>query len=169
MWYTWKLWLNMMNTSLPEVQDWEEELVSSLLNLLYSLRVRENCEDQMGWIYSRRKKFEVRSFYQILHITAENSFPWKSIQWNKYPSIAAFFIWPVAQGRILTLDNLRRRHLTLINWCSMCKKSEETINHLGLRCDAATYLWASIFHSFRMPQRVVVKLLAVWEGHPSGL
>lgn len=48
------------------------------------------------------------------------------------------------------------------------QKSEGTIDHLGLHCDAAT-LRASIFHSFRMPQRVAVELLAVWGGNPSGL
>jgi len=31
-------------------------------------------------------------------------------------------------GKILTIDNLRRRGLTLVNWCCLCKKSEETVN-----------------------------------------
>jgi hypothetical protein len=36
----------------------------------------------------------------------------------------------VNKGRILTVDILKRRGLSLANWCCLCKKSDETVNHI---------------------------------------
>jgi hypothetical protein len=38
-----------------------------------------------------------------------SSFPWKSIWKVKAPPHITFFLWVTAWGRILTVDNLRRR------------------------------------------------------------
>jgi hypothetical protein len=38
--------------------------------------------------------------------------------------------------KILTLDNLCKRHIIVIDWCFMYKKNEETLDHLLLLlCD----------------------------------
>jgi hypothetical protein len=50
------------------VHDWEVDLVSSFFELLYSLRVRQGGEDRICWIPSKRRKFEVRSYYHVLSI-----------------------------------------------------------------------------------------------------
>jgi hypothetical protein len=44
-------------------------------------------------------------------------------------------VWSVALGKILTLDNLKRRNIVLVNRCGMCKKEEESIDHLLLHCE----------------------------------
>jgi hypothetical protein len=36
----------------------------------------------------------------------------------------------------------------VVNWCSMCKKSGEFIDHLLLHCEVARELWTSIFSLF---------------------
>jgi hypothetical protein len=81
------------------------------------------------------------------------------------PSRAAFFSWSNALGKIFTLDNLRKRHVLVINRCCMCKKTEESVDHLLLHCDVAFALWYSLFNHFGlssiMPQRVI-DLLACW-------
>jgi hypothetical protein len=41
-------------------------------------------------------------------------------------------VWTMALGKILTLDNLRKRNLIVMDWCYMCK-SRESIDHL-LHC-----------------------------------
>jgi hypothetical protein len=40
-------------------------------------------------------------------------------------SSAAFFAWSVALGKILTLDNLRKQHVIVIDRCYMCKKTSD--------------------------------------------
>jgi hypothetical protein len=48
------------------------------------------------------------------------------------PSRTTFFAWPVALGKILTLDNLKKRHVIVIDKCCICMRNGETVNHLFL-------------------------------------
>jgi hypothetical protein len=49
----------------------------------------------------------------------------------------AFFVWTAALGKILTHDNLLRRGIVVVEWCVMCKKHGESVDHLLLHCDVA--------------------------------
>jgi hypothetical protein len=64
----------------------------------------------------------------------DSSFPWKSNWRSKAPFRVTFFTWTTFLGKILTLDNLRKRHM--IDLCCMCKKSRKTPSHL-FHCDIA--------------------------------
>ena len=70
-------------------------------------------------------------------------------------------------GRILTIDNLRKRRVLIIDWCCMCKSSGESVNHLLLHCPLAQDLWNLVFTLFGiswvMP-RGVEDLFACWFG-----
>jgi hypothetical protein len=48
------------------VHDWELEVLTSLYTLLYSHRMRREGEDKIWWVPSKKGKFDVRSFYNIL-------------------------------------------------------------------------------------------------------
>jgi hypothetical protein len=77
----------------------------------------------------------------------------------------SFFVWTAALGRILTLDNLRKRHIIVMDWYCMCKNSGESIDHLLLYCGVARELWVSSFFSGRVGNaQSVVELLASWSG-----
>jgi hypothetical protein len=68
--------------------------------------------DSMVWTPSSRHGFAVKSYYtKITSLSSEelSSFPWKSIWKAKAPQRIAFFLWATTLGRILTVDNLRRR------------------------------------------------------------
>jgi len=79
----------------------------------------------------------------------------------------AFFVWTLALGNILTHDNLRKRSVVVIEWCCMCKKNGESIEHLLLHCEVACNLWSYILTLFGvewvMPRRVK-ELLTSWEA-----
>jgi hypothetical protein len=49
---------------------------------------------------------------------------------------------------ILTLDNLKKRHIIVIDRCYMCKKTGESVDHLFLHRDVASALWSSLFSRF---------------------
>jgi hypothetical protein len=42
---------------------------------------------------------------------------------------------PPLWGRILTVDNFRKRGFTPVNWCCLCKKNDKTVNHLLIYCE----------------------------------
>ncbi len=119
------------------------------------------------WQPSGSTIFQVRSYYQVLSNTAGVMFPWKCIWKSKVPPRVNFFIWTAALGKILTADNLRRRHVILVSWCCMCKGDGETIDHLFLHCKVAKEMWDTVFNLFGltwvMPKRVV-DLLSCWQG-----
>ena len=50
-----------------------------------------------------------------------------------------FFVWTTALGKILTLDNLRKRSV-VVEWCCMCKKNGKSIDHLLIHCKIAREL-----------------------------
>jgi hypothetical protein len=114
--------------------------------------------------------FKVRSFYSLA-CSGSSRFSWRSVWRTQAPSRAAFFVWSVALGKILTLDNLRKWLVIVINKCYMCKKTGESVDHLLLHCDVASVLWSSLFSRFGMswvmPRRVI-DLLACWwsSGRP---
>ena len=88
---------------------------------------------------------------------------WKS----RAPPRVAFFVWTATLGRILTIDNLRRRNVMVLDWCCMCKKGAESVEHLLLHCPFAGELWSMVFGLFGvswvMP-RTIVELLECWQG-----
>jgi len=47
-------------------QDWELEMVMSFFEQLYSTRVRHGEVDRAVWILSKRRNFEVKTFYKTL-------------------------------------------------------------------------------------------------------
>ena len=146
-------------------QDWELEIVSTFMELLYSYPIRRGSLDEMCWRPSSQKTFTVRFYYSLLSQPSRSFFPWKSIWKAKVPNRVAFFTWTTALERILTVDNLRKRRVIIIDWCCMCKVQGETVNHLLLHCTVAQELWSLIFVLFGitwvMP-RGVVDLLMCW-------
>uniref|UniRef100_A0A2N9HC79 Reverse transcriptase domain-containing protein n=1 Tax=Fagus sylvatica TaxID=28930 RepID=A0A2N9HC79_FAGSY len=147
------------------VQDWELEAVSSFLELLYSSSAQGHGEDRMCWRGSSKEDYQVKNYYKHLLPSAGVLVPWKSIWKTNAPPRVAFFVWVAAMGRILTIDNLRRRHVIVLDWCCMCKESGESLSHLLLHCSAAREIWSFIFSIFSIQWIMpggVIDLLSCW-------
>jgi hypothetical protein len=83
--------------------------LASLFRRLYAHNLRGEGGDKLWWIPLHKGKFEVRSFYFALAPVEPIPFPWKSIWRTKAPPRVAFFVWTAVLGKILTMDNLRKR------------------------------------------------------------
>jgi hypothetical protein len=70
-------------------------------------------------------------------------------------------------GKILTLDNLRKKNIIVTKCCCMCKHGGESINHLLLHCEIAIKLWNMVCQMFGvtwvMPSRMK-DCLGSWRG-----
>jgi hypothetical protein len=145
--------------------DWEVELVASFYKCLYDCKLRGGGADKLRWLHSSKGVFEVKSFYRALSPSGSSAFPWRSIWRSKAPPRVAFFAWTAAWGKILTVDNLRRRGLVVVNRCWLCESDGESVDHLLLHCGAARALWNAFFVRFGlywvMPCSVK-ELLACW-------
>ena len=93
-----------------------------------------NKLDMVGWIkffgVHRRENFEVKSYYKMRVNSESVEGPWKIIWKSKAPPRMAFFVWTAVLRKILTMDNLRKKNIIVMEWCCMCKKSGESIDHL---------------------------------------
>jgi hypothetical protein len=111
----------------------------------------------------------VKSSYQVLCTPVQSTFSWKSF-WKVKVPLRVAFVWTATLGKILTLDNLRKRYLIVIEWCCICKTCKESIYHLFLHCEVATEMWSAFFQLFCvvwvMPRRVS-ELLGSWRGKMS--
>ncbi|GMQ01884.1 hypothetical protein CsSME_00048352 [Camellia sinensis var. sinensis] len=56
------------------------------------------------------------SFCKALIGHCNSSIPWKVIWGPRAPTVMAFFVWCLAQGKILTTDHLIQRKNVVINW-----------------------------------------------------
>ena len=106
----------------------------------------------------------------VIHVPSTD-FPWHSI-WNPIvPPKMGFFAWEASWGKVLTLDQLKRRGLTLVNRCFLCEVEEETIDHLLIHCSTAKMLWNLLLaiadYKWVFPLTVRQALLA-WQGARGG-
>jgi hypothetical protein len=81
-------------------------------------------------------------------------------------SLEGCFLFVVGSpSKILTVDNLRKRNIIIVDRCCLCKRDGETVDHLILYCDVASTLWIHVFTRFGMswvvPKRVI-DLFACW-------
>ena len=95
------------------------------------------CCDRMRWCLNGNSTFDVHSF-----------FPWKSIWCVKTPKRVSFFMWTAAWGKILTIDNLFKKGLSLVGWCCLCRCSRKIVSHLLHHCDIIYALWSEVFSRF---------------------
>jgi hypothetical protein len=128
--------------------DWEVEVLASFYKCLYDCKLRGVGADKLWWLHSRKGVFEVKSFYRALSPSRSSSFPWKSIWRTKAPHRVAFLAWTAALGKILTVDNLRRKGMVVVNRCGLCEADEESVDHLLLHCGTARVLWNAFFARF---------------------
>ena len=92
--------------------------------------------------------FYVHSFYNSLLKATSVSIPWQSIWCVKIPKRLSFFLWTATRGGILTIDNLVKKNLPLVNWCGLCRCDEETVDYLLLHCSFAHALWSEVLLLF---------------------
>ena len=93
-------------------QDWEEEAFDRFMGLVYSSTVRGFGPNKVCWKPARNRGFEVRGYYSSFYPPTLVSFPWRMIWQSKVPPRVTFFSWSTSLGKILTTDNLRKRHVS---------------------------------------------------------
>ena len=80
-----------------DVHNRELEAFRSFINTIYSTPVRGIGEDKRCWLPCKSKGFMVSAYYHLLVSHSEQFFP--------------------ALGKCLTIDNLRKRKVCILDWC----------------------------------------------------
>jgi len=119
-----------------EAHDWEMDVFASLFQVLHLVFVSIGCKDRLWWVSSKRGLFKVNS----LACFEGSRFPWKCVCRTQAPLGFFSFSWSAFLGKILTEDNLRKRHVIIVDrWC-LCKRYVESVDHFLLHCDMTSAL-----------------------------
>ena len=81
------------------------------------------------------------------------------------------FTWEASWGKVLTLDQLKKRGRELANRFFLCGEGEETIDHLLIHCSKAKILWdllLAIYGVSWMFPLFVKETLLSWQGSSIG-
>lgn len=146
-------------------QDWELDDVLSFLGNIYDIKIYRGELDQILWKGARRGEFSVKHYFKSLMGTAGISFPAANTWVTNVPSKVCFFTWIACWGKCLTIDNLQRRGFHLPNWCVLCKKDRETVEHFLIHCEVTYQLWVfylSFFGMYWIMPKRVIELVASW-------
>ena len=127
-------------TFLRPFNDLEMEEVERFLSSIHRKKIKPWIEDKLLLKGSNHDKFFVWTMYSGLDLLPEINFPFYSV-WNYViPSKISFFAWETSWGKVITLDQLKRRGRALANRCCLCEEDEETIDHLLIHCKIARML-----------------------------
>jgi hypothetical protein len=116
--------------------------------VLHSTTVSRDRADRLWSVPSKKGVFKVKSYFSSLIGLERRCFLWKSVWRTHAPLRAAFFGWMAALDKILTVDNLRKRKIIIVDRCYLCKRDENSVNHILLHYDVASTLWNLVFSRF---------------------
>ena len=92
------------------MNDQESQSLDSFMVLIYSTKVRGVGSNNFCCKPVSSRSFKVNGYYHSISASTRISFPWKMVWQSKVD----FFSWTAALGKILTIDNLRKRHFVVL-------------------------------------------------------
>ena len=125
--------------------DWELEEAQRFIVTVGTKSLSQLTGDRIWWNEAKDGSFSVKSSYDVLDIGGQNLVPVKMI-WNPIaPTKVGFFVWEVWWGKILTMDQLKKRGYSLASRCPFCGQKEEDMEHLLIHCPKVWELWTTLF------------------------
>ena len=77
----------------------------------------------------------------------------KSIWKLKCLTKARPFFWCILRNKVLTWDNIQKINKMGLGWCLLCKKEEESVQHLLLKCPFNKRVWEETMRLTEKSQR----------------
>lgn len=139
--------------------DWEVTEVNNLSQLLQIWCLNVHNEDQMMWALENKGRFMVKSFYK------KEDWNWDNkvyLLLNTTLPIVNFCVWEAWNEKMLTLV-IFKGDIWVANRCYLCKKEEETVNHLFLHCEKTKYLWELMFNHFGIKWVMADTVQSTWK------
>ena len=125
--------------------DWELEEVQGFLATVNPQSINPNLTDRFWWEKAKNGSFSVKTCFELLEGSSQQSVPIKMLCNPTVPTKVGFFAWEVWWGKILTMDQLKKRGFSLASRCVFCGNDEESLEHLFIHCPKVWCMWTAIF------------------------
>jgi len=112
----------------------------SLWDLVQNVQLT-NEQDAIRWKWTAHGEYTTKSAYNIQFTGSLSPFGSSSIWKAEAEGKHKFFAWLLVQSKLLTADNLNKRHWPCDPVCSLCSQEQETAEHLILHCCFAKEVW----------------------------
>ncbi|KAJ1687940.1 hypothetical protein LUZ63_019330 [Rhynchospora breviuscula] len=117
----------------------------SALSITASNLIFSGQPDSLLWNKSSHGCYSASSAYKFFITSGKVMFPLKFIWKIKIPPSLKFFLLLLAHNRVLTQDQLLKRHVPVTPGCVLClDHSCETASHLFFFCPFSKHLWLTL-------------------------
>ncbi|XP_039003297.1 uncharacterized protein LOC120130003 [Hibiscus syriacus] len=127
--------------------DWELVQWMDLMSKLKDIQLSELVEDFLSWSASRDGLYSVKSCRNTLASEFGGSVLWIQGVWmGLAPPRVEAFLWQLAHQKVAVKVELVKRGIPLRDdiLCPLCKKQEESVQHLFISCNVVWELWNKI-------------------------
>jgi zinc-binding in reverse transcriptase len=136
--YTFVYNQHMTVKQVKDITDWDSQFRQPLTQQaqqLQQVQIQPQQRDHITWKYQQYGIFTVKTCYRAIkegpHIISS-----LRVIWNiKMPRRIEVFAWLLLQNKIFTIDNLIKRGWMLPNMCYLCRRQQETAQHLFTNCE----------------------------------
>ena len=129
---------------LRSFNDWELDAIQEFIEVTSNIRISPLEKDNLVWKGDVSGSFTVKPYFNLLEGASPRKVPCKML-WNKHiPSKVGFFAWEVWWAKVLTSTQLKKRDFQLASMCPFCRKEEEELEHILIRCQAIGGHWTDL-------------------------
>ena len=108
-------------------------------------------DDQLMWKHTHDGNLSFKDAYQY-HCEIGQNISWAKITWNKsIPPSKYLMVWRSLHNKLPTDENLSSRGCQFPSIYCLCRKEQETTNHLLLTCDFAKLIWKWLASIIKIP------------------
>lgn len=99
----------------------------------------------------KERCFTVRDCFGLLEENYQVAAPRKMLLNKIVPYKISFFAWEMWWGKVLTINQLRKRGFQLASRCPFCQKDEEKLNHTLIHCPSIWGQWTIVLSIAGVP------------------
>lgn len=129
--------------------------VTEPISNLEGVRIIDVMDDRRIWKGDRSEIFSTKSVFSALSKCEEvpGLDVIKRIWKVKVLIKVKVFAWLMSLGKLNSQDNFQRRRLfqmLSLSWCVLCKRDEESINHMFVHCSFSLRVWARVLSELNL-------------------
>ncbi|KAF3795457.1 hypothetical protein EJ110_NYTH04735 [Nymphaea thermarum] len=129
-----------------------------------NIRLRETY-DSLVWSGDGKANFRAGDILEKCQTKGVKEWWWNKIWNNSAPAKSCWHTYVACEGRLPTLDRLKKAGIQLANRWSLCFCAEETNKHVLIKCNTAKDVWrfvAAKFGRMKFPQGEIAAELKRW-------